>query len=131
VAAPNDLHDTDTTPALVALSPESIDALADALASRFESPEAPPRRLLDARQVAQLLGVSREWVYDHQDELGVQRLATDETTQRPRLRFDAERVESWLTRGDRRPAELKPATPRARRRTSSSGAPLLPFEGRR
>jgi hypothetical protein len=111
------------------LSPESIGAIADALATRLARVQPQQRRLLDARQVAQLLGVSREWVYDHQDELGVQRLGGGDDARRPRLRFDAERVQAWLARGDRRPSEVEPAPPRARRRPTSSTTPLLPIRG--
>jgi len=41
--------------------------------------------LLDARQVAMVLGVTPEWVYAHADELGAIRLGDGG---RPRLRFD-------------------------------------------
>ena len=39
---------------------------------------------LDAQEVAQRLGVSREWVYEHADELGALRIGSGP---RPRLRF--------------------------------------------
>jgi predicted DNA-binding transcriptional regulator AlpA len=39
---------------------------------------------LDAQEVAHRLGVSREWVYEHADELGAWRIGTGP---RPRLRF--------------------------------------------
>jgi predicted DNA-binding transcriptional regulator AlpA len=41
---------------------------------------------LDAQEVARRLGVSREWVYEHADELGGARIGTGP---RPRLRFPA------------------------------------------
>lgn len=39
---------------------------------------------LDAQEVARRLGVSREWVYEHADELGALRIGSG---LRPRLRF--------------------------------------------
>ena len=39
---------------------------------------------LDAKEVAEALGVERDWVYEHADELGASRLGTGP---RPRLRF--------------------------------------------
>ena len=39
---------------------------------------------LDAQEVAQRLGVSSEWVYEHADELGALRIGSGP---RPRLRF--------------------------------------------
>jgi predicted DNA-binding transcriptional regulator AlpA len=39
---------------------------------------------LDAKEVAELLGVERDWVYEHAEELGASRLGTGP---RPRLRF--------------------------------------------
>jgi predicted DNA-binding transcriptional regulator AlpA len=39
---------------------------------------------LDAQEVARWLGVSREWVYEHAEELGASRIGTGP---RPRLRF--------------------------------------------
>ena len=45
---------------------------------------------LDAQEVAQRLGVSREWVYEHADELGALRIGSGP---RPRLRFAPQIVE--------------------------------------
>ena len=42
---------------------------------------------LDAKEVAERLGVERDWVYQHADELGASRLGTGP---RPRLRFPPE-----------------------------------------
>jgi hypothetical protein len=49
------------------------------------APAAP--RLVDAAELADILGVSRAWVYEHRAELGVTRIGTGP---RPRLRFDVE-----------------------------------------
>lgn len=48
------------------------------------SPAGGAQRWLDAQQVAKQLGVSREWVYEHADELGARRIGNGP---RPRLRF--------------------------------------------
>lgn len=50
--------------------------------------------LVDATAVASYLGVQREWVYEHADELGALRLGSGP---RARLRFDPAEVDSKLT----------------------------------
>lgn len=47
-------------------------------------------RWLDAQEVAARLGVSREWVYEHADELGARRIGSG---RRPRLRFPAQSLD--------------------------------------
>jgi predicted DNA-binding transcriptional regulator AlpA len=74
---------------------------------------------LDARQVAQRLGVSREWVYEHADELGASRIGTG---RRPRLRFPPHVLEARA--GNRTPAEE--ASQPAKRRSKPSG--LIPIQ---
>lgn len=44
-------------------------------------------QLVDAATLAAQLGVTRSWIYEHRDELGVVRLGTGT---KPRLRFDVE-----------------------------------------
>jgi hypothetical protein len=51
--------------------------------------ESRARRLVDAAELASVLGVEREWVYEHQDQLGVIRLGDG---RRPRLRFERTRA---------------------------------------
>ncbi len=81
----------------LSLDPTVIDEIADRLidaivervveAIRSEGNVRPTREAtawLDAREVAQRLGVSREWVYEHAEELGASRIGTGP---RPRLRF--------------------------------------------
>jgi hypothetical protein len=72
---------------------EIADRLSDAIVERvveairaegIVSPARTPMAWLDAQQVAQQLGVSREWVYEHADELGASRIGSGP---RPRLRF--------------------------------------------
>ncbi len=82
-----------------------IDAIVERVveAIRSEGNVRPTREApewLDAREVAQRLGVSREWVYEHAEELGASRIGTGP---RPRLRFPPHVLEA---RADKRtPAE--------------------------
>jgi hypothetical protein len=86
--------------------------------------------LIDATQLARRLGVSREWVYEHANEL---RAITLGGGPRPRLRFDLE-VAVRVIEGRRRGTPLGPApvstqprpTRRRRRQPASSDVPLLP-----
>jgi hypothetical protein len=72
------------------------DAIADRVAGRLNGHLSPPAaggqgdRLLSADEVAQLLGVSRRWAYDHFDVLGGRRLS------RRCVRFSAAAVERRL-----------------------------------
>ena len=78
------------------LDPAVIEEIADRLSRRHrrrvvevlrERDEARRARRpawLDAQEVARQLGVSREWVYEHADELGAMRIGSGP---RPRLRF--------------------------------------------
>jgi len=77
----------------ITLAPESIEALADALATRLRAPGdvQPAPALLTAAELAERLGVSREWVYRHADELGAIRLPGGPEAQ-GRLRFDLARA---------------------------------------
>jgi predicted DNA-binding transcriptional regulator AlpA len=71
------------------------DVLADVLAERgllVAASAAQPSRVLDAAQVADLLGRDRHWVYAHADELGAFRYSDRPTA---RLGFDHARVEQW------------------------------------
>ena len=72
---------------------EIADRLSNAVAVRivevltehgFSSHLARQTEWLDAQEVARRLGVSREWVYEHAQELGATRLGSG---RRPRLRF--------------------------------------------
>ncbi len=58
-------------------------------------PEAEAPRLLSAAEVSRWWGVHRGWVYEHAQELGAIRIGDGE---RPRLRFDPERVTRRLAR---------------------------------
>ena len=74
---------------------------------------------LDAREVAHRLGVSREWVYEHADELGASRIGTGP---RPRLRFPPQILDS---RSSRKPASTEAAGQPTKRRSKPNG--LIPI----
>jgi hypothetical protein len=96
-------------------SPAVEGALAEAIALRVAELVAarPPARLLTVEQLAEMLQVRREWVYEHADELGALRLGGGA---RGRLRFDAERVRERLDgRLGASPAAASRSRARARR----------------
>ena len=66
--------------------------LVDAIAARvIDLLRGEPQRssLVDARRLADALGVDRSWVYEHADELGAIRVGSGP---KPRLRFDRDRA---------------------------------------
>jgi len=69
----------------VTLDAQDIEAIARRVAELIADQVSPPAaRLVDAAYVAQLLGVERDWVYAHADQLGGIRLGGP----KGRLRFD-------------------------------------------
>ena len=121
-----------------ALVDDVVDVLADAVADRvlrrLDAEALAPKlpALLDVSEVARLLGVSRDFVYDHADELGAVRLPGS------LLRFDRAVIAEMLTprcrsgRSQQPEPPAPPEVPAARRRRSSGAAPdLLPIKGRR
>ena len=84
--------------------------------------------LLDAATLGRQLGVSRQFVYDHADELGVLRLGSG---RRPRLRFDLETAKRACQRiAHRDSATDRPSTQPASRRRPGAATELLPVWGR-
>jgi hypothetical protein len=67
----------------VTLDAQDIEAIAQRVAELLAGHGA-PARLVDAAHVAELLGVERDWVYAHADQLGAIRLGGP----KGRLRFD-------------------------------------------
>lgn len=117
------------------LTDEQLVVLADLLAPRLaallaEPPTAwqPSSRLVDAAAVAEALGVSRRWVYEHASELGAQQLGTGS---RPRQRFDLNVAREWMARcggersqaSDRSTGADSAVRQRAGGRRSPNGAP--------
>jgi hypothetical protein len=87
---------------LVRLDPSTVERLAIRtavlVAERLEcsrSASKQPPGLLTATEVSAWWGVHRGWIYEHAEELGAIRIGTG---QRPRLRFDPERVARRLAR---------------------------------
>ncbi len=108
----------DTASALTPREMLLVDAIAERVAERLRPAEASPRpaELVDARTVAQALGVSDKSVYRHAAELGAVRVGR-------RLRFDIARaLASWPAgEGDRFPSERsQPPRSPAKKPTSSN-----------
>lgn len=89
-------------------------------------------RLVDAATVADALGISRDWVYAHAQELGGARVGAGP---RGRLRFDLNRaLAAWRSRpvGDleRAASEASTELPRRSGKRPREDAGLLPVRGR-
>lgn len=76
---------------------QAIETIAQRVAELLAAESSAPRpvRLVDAATVARALGVERDWVYAHADQLGAVRLGGP----RGRLRFDLRTIEA-LARAD-------------------------------
>jgi hypothetical protein len=85
--------------------------------------------LIDANEVARILGCHRGWVYEHKDELGAIKLGGGA---RPRLRFSRARVEAIGTgaeaEGPTPPSKAR-RRPARRRRTRLASVKLLEIKG--
>jgi predicted DNA-binding transcriptional regulator AlpA len=110
-----------------------VHALAEAVADVLEE-----RGLLDLRlkmpgavlsvaDVAELLGRSRAWVYEHSAELGVFRFGSGP---KARLGFDRDAIERW--KRDRHAPQGRPSPPPRRRRSrrppASPDVGLIPYD---
>jgi len=78
---------------------------------------------IDAAEVARRLGVSRDYVYEHAEELGAIRLGEGS---RGRLRFDPVTVHKNLTE---KRDEVRDARRDIRKPVRRSQVPLLPVKG--
>lgn len=125
--APVRAHTANLEDDSLSLTAETIDAIANRVADLLEERTltAPTTRLLTATELAQALGVTRGYVYDHAQTLGAIRTGTGT---KPRLRFDPATVAAYLTR-DRPGVEPTPTTARRRSHKPTSTAPLLPIRG--
>jgi hypothetical protein len=100
-------------PAEVILAPQSIEALAAALAEALgggapaRSADGEDPKMISAEEVSRRWGVGRRWVYNHAERLGARRLGEGS---RPRLRFDPAEVAERL--GAPRPRGAGPDRPR-------------------
>jgi hypothetical protein len=125
------------------LTPQAIEQIAQRVAELLRSTPHPnppaddgSRPLVDAKELAKLLGLTRDWVYEHAGELGAIPLGDGP---RPRLRFDPAVAAEALKRHRRRPrgqplepvpAIEGPPRPQPRRRRNESDVPLLPVRTR-
>lgn len=104
----------------MSLSEADIEAVALRVATMLQ--EGPGQtELVDAAEIARRFGVSRDFVYDHADDLGVVRLGEGP---RARLRFDPERVRHQLG------SIAAPPPPKARPSRQRNKRALLPVRGR-
>jgi hypothetical protein len=106
----------------IRLAPEAIKELAYRLAELLAA--VPPgaeaasarKKMLSAAEVAEIVGVSRRWVYDHAEALGAMRLGAGT---RPRLRFDPGEVAERIDGLGGQPAARASAAMRSDCRTDS------------
>jgi hypothetical protein len=117
------------------LHPDDLDALADRIVERLATflpalaaATSEAHGTVDVATVARELGMSRDWVYAHADELGAERRGSGP---KARLRFDLERARAAFSRpGGPSPVPETPPAPRRRRERRSNGAAgLLPVKG--
>lgn len=102
------------------LEPADIEALAEAIADRFDAPRR--RKLLRVEDVATLLDVSHDFVYDHAAELGAVRLGRG----RGAVRFDPTEIDAYITRRRVRP-KAPPKRRRRRTRRAAGDFELIPL----
>jgi hypothetical protein len=84
-------------------------------------------QLVDAAEIARMTSMSRRWVYDHKENLGVVMAGTGP---RPRLLFDPQVVRARMVGGEA--SDAMPARPNkpASHRLLEDEVPLLPVKSR-
>ncbi len=111
---------------LMRLDPADIEQIARQVADLVAATQRPSGQFVDAAELAELLGVERDWVYAHANALGAIRLGGP----RGRLRFDLRRVQdAWpapTTMGARRGAGRS-----RKKRSRATRAGLIPYESDR
>jgi hypothetical protein len=113
----------------IQLDPKVVEAIARKVVELLDgqTPRATATRLADAAAVAERLGVDREWVYAHADQLGAIRLGGPHG----RLRFDLEVVSERLGGADAtswRPPKRAPRRPASRGRNTPLKPPVRKLE---
>ncbi len=112
----------------LALSDQDLERLADRVAERVASrlAGAESLELVDASAIALRFSLSRSWVYENAERLGVVRIGAGP---RARLRFDPAIVRERLAKLDAEaPRIARPA--RRRRENADTQNGLLPIRGR-
>jgi hypothetical protein len=90
---------------------EMVEAIAQRVIELLGGPpQRPGARLVDATAVADALGVERDWVYAHADQLGAVRLGGP----KGRLRFDLRAIDEQLADGGPHNIHRRRPTPRPR-----------------
>src|SRR4051794_39418316 len=102
------------------LDAEDIEAVALRVADLLRAQPNNPDRLVDAAELARILGVERDWVYARAQRLGAVRLGDGPKAP---LRFDVRRVRALLATGGGQP---RPAEPSLERRTRARARVLPP-----
>jgi hypothetical protein len=105
-------------PLTILLGPEQLAELARLVADELRGTPAEPTGLVDAETLAGLLGVSRDYVYDHAGELGAVSIGNGP---RPRKRFDVATARAALER-----QAASPSPRRAPRRRRQRAVALVP-----
>jgi hypothetical protein len=101
----------------VTLSAESVQALAVEVAELLRADQAAPASngshasLVSAEELAREFGVTRQWVYEHRDELGGIRLGAKGS----RIRFDPAVARQAINA----PTPTRPPAPRRKRRPTA------------
>lgn len=108
---------------LVAFDVEEIEAVAEHLAELVASAR-PSIGLIDARDLAEELGVARDWVYANAERLGGVRLGNGP---RARLRFDAERAREALVAGTDTDRRGRDGASRSRGRPRRDAVTVVPL----
>jgi hypothetical protein len=100
-------------PTRAELDPATIEAIAGRVAELLDERNPARASLVDAADLARVLGVERDWVYRHAARLGAIRLGD-----RPgaRLRFDVDAVLAGLPRLGEAPDPASPTRRPSRRR---------------
>ena len=105
------------------MTDREIEAIAQRVADLLTGYSHGPK-LVTVAEVAEWLGVSRDYVYEHAEDLGGFRLGDGPKAP---LRFDRDRVSEWITvRCEGRPKRESPAP----RRHRTGPVELLPIRGR-
>lgn len=84
----------------MALSAEDVEAVARRTVELLRGDQASTFALVDARELAAMLGVSVDYVYGHSSKLGAVRLGSG---RRARIRFDVDVARRALEASRRRP----------------------------